>query len=60
MAVVVSEHARQRAFYDYTECDGIASLEAAIRYINENGLKLISVTQNGDQYKVFFRRIAHG
>ncbi len=44
------------SFYDYTECDGIASLEAAIRHINENGLKLISVTQNGDQYKVFFRR----
>lgn len=45
------------SFYDYTECDGIAPLEAAIRYINENGLKLISVTQNGDQYKVFFQRI---
>lgn len=43
--------------YDYTECDGVAALEAAIRYINENGLTLISVTQKDDQYKVFFRRI---
>lgn len=56
MACLPPKNPQRRSFYDYAECDGAAAMEAAIRWINEKGHILICVTQDGDRYKVFFRR----
>ena len=45
-----------RFLYDFALCDGIAELQQAIEEINENGYRLVSVSQHEHTYTVFFRR----
>lgn len=47
-----------RMVYDYQFCVGDDELQATIREINDRGYKLISVTQCGETYTVFFGRSA--
>lgn len=47
-----------RIVYDYQFCVEDEELEATIREINDRGYTLISVTQYGETYTVFFRRPA--
>lgn len=47
-----------RMVYDYQFCVEDEELEATIREINDRGYKLISVTQYGETYTVFFGRPA--
>lgn len=56
MAIIRNPESLDRRVYDYTECDGPAALASVIRYFNEKGMSIISVTQKGDQYKVFFQK----
>lgn len=46
--------------YDFTQCDGIKALAAVIDIINRSGYTLVSVTQFGHTYTVFFQRAADG
>lgn len=46
--------------YDFELCEGVEGLKRTMDYINRHGYDLISVTQSGDVYTVFFRRRACG
>ena len=46
--------------YDYEVCQSERRLRKVIDTINHRGYDLISVTQDGDVYTVFFRRRACG
>lgn len=48
----------RKYLYDFIRCSGDEELEQAIQTINQNGYDLVSVTQRGDMYTVFFRRYA--
>ena len=58
MAVKVTRPKRACYLYDFVRCVGDDELEQLIQTINENGYDLVSVTQKGDTYTVFFRRYA--
>lgn len=49
-----------RFIYDFDLCGDLSELKETIRAINENGYNIVSVTQSGDTYMVFFRRFASG
>lgn len=46
--------------YDFELCDGIGALTKTIEAVNRHGYDIVSVTQSGDVYTVFFRRRACG
>lgn len=46
--------------YDFELCEGIRALEKTIDAVNRHGYDIVSVTQFGDEYTVFFRRRACG
>lgn len=50
----------QLAIYDIEFCDGVGQLKRTIAEINQFGCSLVSVTQCGHSYTVFFKRLAHG
>lgn len=55
----LNQHRRQPQFlYDYALCEDFRELEKSLQAINESGYQLVSVTQNGWMYTVFFRRPA--
>jgi hypothetical protein len=58
MAVKVTRPKQANYLYVFVRCVGDDELEQIIQTINENGYDLVSVTQNGDTYTVFFRRYA--
>lgn len=46
--------------YDFEMCVGVEELKETMDVINHHGYDLISVTQSGEVYTVFFRRRACG
>lgn len=46
--------------YDFELCDGIGALKKALEAVNCHGYDIVSVTQSGNVYTVFFRRRACG
>lgn len=46
--------------YDFELCEGLTEMRDAMRSINQSGYELVTVTQCGDLYTVFFRRTADG
>ena len=45
---------------DYQHCTGDASLKAVLSGIDRLGYRVVSVTQSGDAYTVFFERPEDG
>ena len=50
------EDVRKRQVFDFEVCAGREGLRDALRIINYCGYDVISVTQNGTEYTVVFRR----
>lgn len=50
------EDARKRQIYDFKICYGAGGLASTLRHINDFGCEVISVTKNGTEYTVVFRR----
>lgn len=49
---------RPVVLYDFEVCFGADALARALSNINYHGFVLVAVTQTGDKYTVFFRRLA--
>lgn len=49
---------RPSKVHDFEVCYGAGGLAQSLRYINDCGYEIISVTQNGTEYTVVFRRPA--
>ena len=50
------EDVRKRQIYDFEICYGAGGLASTLRHINDFCYEVISVTQNGTEYTVVFRR----
>lgn len=46
--------------YNFEVCNGVEALKSAMEQINRHGYDVVSVTQAGRVYTVFFRRRACG
>lgn len=56
--MVTPEDARKRFVFDFEICYGSGGLAQTLRYVNDFGYEILSVTQNGTEYTVVFRRPA--
>lgn len=56
--MVTPEDVRKRCVFDFEICYGSGGLAQTLRYVNDFGYEVISVTQNGTEYTVVFRRPA--
>lgn len=54
--MVTPEDARKRCVFDFEICYGPGGLAHLLRYVNDFGYEVISVTQNGTEYTVVYRR----
>lgn len=54
----IPERPGRKTVYDFDHAEGSRGLAGLLAYINEKGYELVTVTQDGSDYTVFFRRPA--